>query len=114
MKRITKVKQREFIKTATDIILSRGAEIVPARYESVRFELSTKAGNLFITIPEDQDYVLTVFMKFDEPKLATRTFKALSMSTKGLNQYSGKYNIHHFEQVDAIGSLSNRLEILTQ
>jgi len=109
MKRITKANQKAFIELATDIILSKGAESVTARYESVRFELPTKAGNLVITIPEDQDYVLTVFMKFDDPMRANNVFEALSRSTEKLNQFSGKYNIHHFEQVDAIDSLNQHL-----
>ncbi len=112
MKRITKAKQKSFIKLATDIILSKGAESVEPRYESTEFELSTKAGNLIITIPEDQEYVLTVFMRFDEPPRANDMFRSLSKSTEKLNQFSGKYNVHHFDEVNALDSIKQHLSLL--
>ena len=112
MKRITKAKQKAFIEQATETVLSKGAKSVEPRYESTEFELSTKAGNLMITIPEDQDYVLTVFMRFAEPNRANDLFKELGKSTANLNQFTGKYNVHHFDEVDALDSIKQHLSLL--
>lgn len=109
MKRITKANQKEFIKLATNIILSHGAKPTESRYESIEFDLPTKAGVLHITVPQDQDIVHTVFMKFKEPTRANNLFHTTGRSAANLNQYSGKYNIHHFKQVDAICSLNQHL-----
>ena len=81
-------------------------------YEGTKYDLSTVAGNLAITIPQNQDIVFTVFMKFDEPERATNVFRNLGKSTNNLNPFSGKYNVHEIDEKDALSRIRRHLALL--
>lgn len=106
MRKIGQKRQSKFIKEAIEIIQSVGGTPAEDRmmvgYEAGKFNVPTKAGNLVVTVPKEHDYTFTCYMKFDEPKRANVLFEEVGKSVLTLNKYSGKYNVHYSDEVNAL------------
>ena len=88
-KKISKANGKKFVDDVCKRLTEElGAKVIsPPFTDSFKsFELETKAGKLELNVPIEQNYVYTVFSRFDDEKRASKLFAC--------NPHSGKYNFH--------------------
>ena len=73
-------------------------------------KVETKYGELSISLHNDKSEVYSIFMRFNDPKLANQ-----DPEIKGvMNSWSGKWNIHMMDEGAALLELEDRIRNLTQ
>lgn len=97
MKNITKKDAKKFNQEVVKMILENGFQKTDMDIFE-EFEKTTKLGKINISLYSlDKTPIYSIFGRFDEPKKAAKVFDC--------NPFSGKYNIHTYEMVDAIDQL---------
>jgi len=85
-KRIKKSESTKFVKELSTYIKSIGGVIRVENDYPLIFDLNTIAGNLVITLYDDNLHTFTMFTKFDNPDRAKKIVSC--------NSFSGKFNLH--------------------
>jgi hypothetical protein len=86
---ITKKQQDEFVAGVTKGLVDMGAVIQPTderMFSNTQFKLETTAGTLLITLYHRQEFLFTVYSRFEDPNKSKGKFIC--------NPYSGKYNFN--------------------
>lgn len=81
-----------FVDLVTDMLIRKGATQQPDPFEDrSEFHLETEGGLMRITFDREDQYIWSVFGKFDDVKRARELFTC--------SRYSGKHNIHLSENL---------------
>jgi len=84
-KKITKYKAKKFYTEITQFIETiLNGKVIRDAFKRKHYEVDTIAGRMTITVPQEQEYIYSIFCRFDDPTLAGTKFDS--------NKYSGKYN----------------------
>jgi len=67
-----------------------------------RYKIDTKYGKLNISLHDDSE-VYSIFMRFDNPELIQ------DIDDRGMNKYSGKWNIHTWSEEEALDEFEKRI-----
>jgi len=86
---ITAKQQEKFVAEVTAGLLEMGAVKQPKNelsFDNTEFKLETLAGTLLITLYRNQNFLFTVYSRFEDVNKAKDKFNC--------NPHSGKYNFH--------------------
>jgi hypothetical protein len=86
MKKITVKNSLKFSKLLSSEILEIGGKKIEETEFSIRYELETSVGKLFISVDKDNISCYTMFSRFEDVIRAKEKFTC--------NPYTGKYNFH--------------------
>lgn len=85
------------------IISKENVKLIPKNYSSMKhYMINTIYGQLNISLDSDKSEVFSIFMRFDTPSLVK--------NHPEMNQFSGKWNIHTSDEIDALDQFEERLK----
>jgi hypothetical protein len=95
-----------FNKKVEDILFTvmgkENVKLKPDNYGSMKhYIINTIYGQLNISLHSDKSEVFSIFMRFETPNSVK--------DHPEMNQYSGKWNIHTSEEIDALEQFEERL-----
>ncbi len=92
-RKISKKRQAQFVKDVKAILKELGAEENNTHiYTGYNYTIDTIAGKLQIAIRDDQNYVFSIFCRFDDVQTAVEELDGPAF--QHLNEFSGKWNFH--------------------
>ena len=110
MRKIGKARQAKFYKKVLAILTSFGA--VKSNGVDYGWNLATEAGNLRISIHDEQYSIFSIFCRFDNVAKAKEKLDNFSQSY--LNPYSGKWNFHSKDENKILDDFKNELGLITK
>lgn len=100
MKKVTKKQMAEFVKQAKRILNRYGWTAL--ENSSFTHRVATDLGDVRIRIDEEASYCYSIYMCFENVEKAKKKLDC--------NRYTGKYNIHKYDMIEALDMFEETLE----
>ena len=110
-RKISKKRQAKFVKDVKAVLKECGAvEYTGSSYTGYNYHIDTIGGKLDVRIDDDQDYIFSIFCRFDDVKKAVKMLDGPSY--QHLNEFSGKWNFHSSHE-EGLELFKTELSIIT-